>query len=212
VTTIEIPGTAVLTCYTVGIATARHFKRVVSCAAEILHHHLLAHVLATLLRAFSGTLVTAHQSPLALVGTNKLGHVFGTKATDLVVSATEVLFNSNCTFECSAVIAALVRTWVSTLKNTFTKSFTEYFTRLFRTLHFLYMTAREFSSDNCVTNPTLQVIPLAGTRCELFVSTWEFDCYLLLAAMLLGLYMTRKSYLVTAWQRLWYLHRARNTG
>jgi len=54
VTTIEITGTAVLTCYTVGIATARHFKRVVSCAAEILHHHLLAHVLATLLRAFSG--------------------------------------------------------------------------------------------------------------------------------------------------------------
>jgi len=156
--------------------------------------------------------VTAHQSPLALVGTIKLGHVFGTKATDLVVSAIEVLFNSNCAFECSAVIAALVRTWVSTLTNTFTKSFTEYFTRLFRTLHFLYMTAREFSSDNCVTNPTLQVIPLAGTRCELFVSTWEFDCYLLLAAMLLGLYMTRKSYLVTAWQRLWYLHRARNTG
>jgi len=76
VTTIEIPGTAVLTCYTVGIATARHFKRVVSCAAEILHHHLLAHVLDTLLGAFSGTLVTARQRPLTLVGTNKLRNVF----------------------------------------------------------------------------------------------------------------------------------------
>jgi len=61
VTTIEILVAAFLAYYVAGIATTRHFKGVVSCAVEILHHHLLAEVPTALLRTFPRTLMTAQQ-------------------------------------------------------------------------------------------------------------------------------------------------------
>jgi len=65
--TIEISDTAILACNTVRIATAGHFKRMVSCAIEIPHHYLLAHVLTAILRTFPRTLMTAHQLSFTLI-------------------------------------------------------------------------------------------------------------------------------------------------
>lgn len=67
VTTIQIPVAILLTCYTVGIATARHSKRVASRTIEFLHYFLLALKLTAVIRAFPGTLVTASQLSLAFL-------------------------------------------------------------------------------------------------------------------------------------------------